>query len=82
MINMTVIKGKDLLKYLVELTIIISIVVGLTRYFSSQKSQKQEINWLEKISVIVENVKKTARIYSIHQAIPMMDGQLPAQCHS
>ncbi len=75
MINMTVIKGKDLLKYLVELTIIISIVVGLTRYFSSQKSQKQEINWLEKISVIVENVKKTARIYSIHQAIPMMNGE-------
>lgn len=37
MVNLAVIHLKDVLKYLVKLTILISIVIGLTRYFSVAK---------------------------------------------
>lgn len=38
MINMAVISLKDIIKYLVKITIIIAIVVGLTRYFLNIKN--------------------------------------------
>lgn len=45
MINLAVIQIKDILKYLVRITIVITIVVGLTRYFSDfrTKTENQEL---------------------------------------
>ena len=39
MINVAVIELKDIIKYLIKLTIIIVIVVGLTKYFSNLKTK-------------------------------------------
>ena len=39
MINLAVIEIKDVIKYLVRITIVIAIVVGLTRYFFSMKTE-------------------------------------------
>lgn len=39
MINLAVIELKDIIKYLIKLTIIIVIVVGLTKYFSNLKTK-------------------------------------------
>ena len=61
MINMAVISLKDIIKYLVKITIIITIVVGLTRYFLSVKNNKENNNSIEKSSeaeVISENNSK------------------------
>ena len=44
MINMAVISLKDIIKYLVKITIIIAIVVGLTRYFLSIKNNVENPN--------------------------------------
>ena len=44
MINMAVISLKDIIKYLVKITIIIAIVVGLTRYFLSIKNNVENSN--------------------------------------
>ena len=35
MINLAVIELKDILKYLIKITLLIVVVVGLTKYFSS-----------------------------------------------
>ena len=40
---MAVISLKDIKKYLVKITIIITIVVGLTRYFLSVKNNKENL---------------------------------------
>ena len=37
MINLAVINIKEVVKYLVKLTIVITVVVALTRYFSTYK---------------------------------------------
>lgn len=61
MINMAVISLKDIIKYLVKITIIITIVVGLTRYFLSVKNNKENNSSIEKSSeaeVISENNSK------------------------
>ena len=39
MINLAVIELKDIVKYLVKITLLIVVVVGLTKYFSSFKTQ-------------------------------------------
>ena len=41
MINLAVIEMKDILKYLVRITVIITIVVALTRYFLSFRTNLQ-----------------------------------------
>ena len=61
MINMAVISLKDIIKYLVKITIIITIVVGLTRYFLSVKNKRKKNSSIEKVSeaeVISENNSK------------------------
>lgn len=50
MINMAVISLKDIIKYLVKITIIIAVVVGLTRYFLSVKNNAENSNSSEKSS--------------------------------
>lgn len=56
MINMAVISLKDIIKYLVKITIIIAIVVGITRYFLSIKNNVESTTSSEKSSeVAVEN---------------------------
>lgn len=50
MINMAVISLKDIIKYLVKITIIIAIVVGLTRYFLSIKNNVENPNNSGKVS--------------------------------
>ena len=39
MINLAVIELKDIVKYLIKITLLIVVVVGLTKYFSSFKTQ-------------------------------------------
>ena len=34
MINLAVIELKDIIKYLIKITLLIAIIVGLTKYFS------------------------------------------------
>lgn len=57
MFNVTVLRMKDILKYLVGLTITIIMVIGATRYFSSKKIEANKIgNDLEnKIKMLSEN---------------------------
>ncbi len=50
MINMAVLNLKDIIKYLIKITIVIAIVIGLTRYFSNAKEN------ITKQIQIIENV--------------------------
>lgn len=43
MINVKVLNIKDILKYLVKLTIILIITVGITRYFSNLNIKKKKL---------------------------------------
>ena len=42
MINLAVIEIKDIIKYLVRITIVITIAVSLTRYFLSFRTKVQD----------------------------------------
>ena len=70
MINMAVINLKDIIKYLVKITIVIIIVVSITRYFSSikadvEKTTKSITNSVEKhtflscLDVTVPGIEQT-----------------------
>lgn len=51
MINMAVLNLKDIVKYLIKITLVIAIVIGLTKYFSTAKvSVAQRAEELEVIS--------------------------------
>lgn len=58
MINLAVIELKDILKYLIKITLLIVVVVGLTKYFSSFKTQL--------------NVTKSSFLACLDTAIPSM----------
>ena len=51
MINMAVLNLKDIVKYLIKITLIIAIVIGLTKYFSTVKaSVAKRAEGLEEVS--------------------------------
>ncbi len=63
MINLAVIEIKDVIKYLVRITIVIAIVVGLTRYFFSMKTENvnSKINsdaLLYCLDTVIPNIKE------------------------
>lgn len=73
MINVKVLNKKDLLKYLVKLTIILTVIVGITRYFSD--IDKKNINWKISINVNVDNIRKKIIKASIKDTIPLLETQ-------
>ena len=63
MINLAVIEIKDVIKYLVRITIVIAIVVGLTRYFFNMKTEtaNTKINsdaLLHCLDTVIPNIKE------------------------
>ncbi len=53
MINMAVLNLKDIIKYLIKFTVVIALVIGLTKYFSTAKaSVAQKAEELEGVSFI------------------------------
>lgn len=62
MINLAVVEMKDVIKYLVKITIIITIVVALTRYFSSfkiknSKEGNDKYTLLSCLDTVIPNIK-------------------------
>lgn len=62
MINLAVVEMKDVIKYLVKITIIITIVVALTRYFSSfkiknSKEDNDKYTLLSCLDTVIPNIK-------------------------
>lgn len=43
MINMAVISLKDIIKYMIKITIVIAVVVGITKYVFEAKSSLQNV---------------------------------------
>lgn len=65
MINLAVIEIKDIMKYLVRLTIVLTIVIGLTRYFSGFKTQMtqktediKQISFLSCLDMTIPSIKE------------------------
>ena len=65
MINLAVVEIKDIMKYLVKLTIVITIVMLLTRYFSGLKTKKIDISnilgentYLSCLDITIPNIKE------------------------
>lgn len=65
MINLAVVEIKDVMKYLVKLTIVITIVMLLTRYFSGLKTKKidtsnilGENTFLSCLDITIPNIKQ------------------------
>ena len=61
MINLAVIEMKDIIKYLVRLTIIITIVIALTRYFSNFRTEvqnsAQEYTFLSCLDTVIPSIE-------------------------
>lgn len=70
MVNMTVIKKKDLFKYLIEITFIMIAVTCVTRYFSNVDTKKEEINILETIQSNIKKLKQSATLKCIQETMP------------
>ena len=52
MINMAVISLKDIIKYLIRITLLITVVVGLVHYFSNAKENMKNANLLQSNSFV------------------------------
>ena len=52
MINMAVISLKDIIKYLIKITLIITVVVGLIQYFSNAKKNTNQTGFLKQHTFI------------------------------
>lgn len=59
MINLAVIELKDILKYIIKITIVILIVVGLTKYFSSFKTKinLDKASFLSCLDTVIPSIK-------------------------
>jgi len=57
MINLAVIEIKDVMKYLVRITVIITVVIALTRYFSSFKTKVENQSFLSCLDTVVPSIK-------------------------
>lgn len=64
MINLAVIEMKDIIKYLVRIAIVITIVVGLTRYFSSFKTNLKNTT---------EGIKEQSFLSCLDATIPSIE---------
>lgn len=73
MFNVTVLKMKDIIKYLVGIFITVLLVIITTRYFSSQNQEKDanKINVFEKISSFFSKVPDEVLTSSISTEIPV-----------
>lgn len=61
MINMAVLNLRDIIKYLIKITIVIAVVIGLTKYFSHAK---------ENVSKQVQEISTTPLISCLDTTIP------------
>ena len=59
MINLAVIELKDIIKYFVKITLIIAIIVGLTKYFSSFKTKLNidKNSFLSCLDTVIPSIK-------------------------
>lgn len=62
MVNMAVVSLKDILKYLVKITIVIAVVIGITRYFSVAKDDLQKQ---------AKQIKSTSLLFCLDTAMPV-----------
>ncbi len=86
MINLAVIELKDIIKYLVKITIVIAIIVGLTKYFSSFKmklniTKNTFLSCLDTVIPSIKNVNKTeeeksAKIEPLKMALELELGMI------
>lgn len=86
MINLAVIELKDIIKYLFKITIVIVIIVGLTKYFSSFKmklnlTKNTFLSCLDTVIPSIKNVNKTeeeksAKIEPLKMALELELGMI------
>lgn len=72
MINMTVIRGKDMVKYLVGITVLITIVWGLTRYFSSETIEREKKKLETEIENTADKIKGNSFIACLEETLPQI----------
>ena len=59
MINLAVIELKDIIKYLIKISVVIVIIVGLTKYFSSFKNKlnTEKNSFLACLDTVIPSIK-------------------------
>lgn len=64
MINLAVIELKDIIKYLLKLTVIVLVIVGLTKYFSSFKTKLniEKNSFLSCLDTVIPGMENTNKI--------------------
>lgn len=72
MINVKVLNIKDILKYLVKLTIILIITVGITRYFSDLKIKKEKVS-LIKMNINISQIRIKLIKNSLQDTVPLLN---------
>lgn len=73
MVNVTVVRGKDIIKCLVKITLVIVLTIGFTKFFMRTKQEKQDV----KIGQVIEDTKhqileSSAYMY-INKTIPFFE---------
>ena len=69
MINLAVIQLKDIIKYLVRITIVVTVCVLLAKYFSSFKTQIniQNSSLLMCLEIVIPSIKTANKEYEVEQ---------------
>jgi stage II sporulation protein P len=71
MFNVAIINKKDLIKYLVRITVILIIVVGLARYFSNAREETEAVGIA--LSEKVKNINSNIYFSCLNKTIPAIE---------
>lgn len=69
MINLAVIELKDIIKYLIKITLIIAIAIGLTKFFTSFKTKLNidKSSFLSCLDTVIPSIKNVNKKDEIEQ---------------
>ena len=73
MVNVAVIRGKDIIKYLAKVTLAIVLTIGVTRFFMKSKEEKNDIKLSEVIQDAEQKIQENSAFYYINKTIPFIE---------
>lgn len=67
MVNMTVVRGKDMIRYLVGVTLLLALVMVITRYFSNEEVKE---SWKVDLEATTDKIESSSWISCMEETLP------------
>ena len=73
MVNVTVIRGKDIIKYILKITLVILLTIGITKFFIQSKKEKQDVKISQVIEEARQQIQESSAYMYINKTIPFIE---------